>query len=147
MLAVKENIRAITLEAAEEKETGQSFWILLDDNRNKIRIGVIYAPQEIVISNNKLKIMHINISKQISTGQEERQQVIILRDLNAKVDTYIEGNKSTLTKGGRQLMKVAKNYNLVVINKEKEVSKGLWTKVQGQKRSTLDYLLTNSKLL
>ena len=43
MLAVKENIRTVTLEVAQEKETGQSLWILLDNNRSKIRIGVIYA--------------------------------------------------------------------------------------------------------
>ena len=44
-------------------------------------------------------------------------------------------------------MKMAKNYDLVIINKEKEVCKGLWTRVQGQERSILDYVLTNSKLL
>ena len=64
-------------------------------------------------------------------------------EFNAKVGTYIEGNKSTVTKGGRQLMKMAKNYNLVIINKEKEVCKGLWTRVQGQERSILDYICPN----
>ena len=44
-------------------------------------------------------------------------------------------------------MKMAKKYDLVIINKEKEVCKGLWTRVQGQERSILDYVLTNSKLL
>ena len=36
---------------------------------------------------------------------------------------------------------------MVIINKEKEVYKGLWTRVQGQERSRLDYVLTISKLL
>ena len=36
---------------------------------------------------------------------------------------------------------------MVIKNKEKEVCKGLWTRVQGQERSILDYVLTNSKLL
>ena len=36
---------------------------------------------------------------------------------------------------------------MVIINKEKEVCKGLRTRVQGQERSILDYFLTNSKLL
>ena len=44
-------------------------------------------------------------------------------------------------------MKLAKNYDLVIINKENEVCKGLWSRVQGQERSILDYVLTNSKLL
>ena len=36
---------------------------------------------------------------------------------------------------------------MVIINKEKEICKGLWTRVQSQERSILDYVLTNSKLL
>ena len=108
MLVVKESIKAVALEVAQEKEIGQSLGIILDNNRRKIRIGVIYAPQENVTSNNKLKVMHNDISKQISIAQEEMQQVLILGDFNAKVDTYIEGNKPTMTKGERQLMKMAK---------------------------------------
>ena len=68
-------------------------------------------------------------------------------DFNAKVVTYIEGNKETMTKRERQLMKVAKNYDFVIVDKEKVVWKGLWNRVQGQERSILDDVLTNSKLL
>ena len=54
MLAVKEKIKTFTLEVAQEKEIGQSLWILLDNNRGKFRIGAIYAPQEnvIILANN-----------------------------------------------------------------------------------------------
>ena len=41
--SVKENIRIVTLEVVHEKETGQSLCILLDNNRSKVRIRVIYA--------------------------------------------------------------------------------------------------------
>ena len=44
-------------------------------------------------------------------------------------------------------MKMTKKYDLVIIHKEKEVCKGLWTRVQGQEKSKLDYVLTNNKLL
>ena len=60
---MKESIKTVTLEVAQEKEIGQSLGIILDNNISKIRIGVIYAPQENVTSNNKLKVMHNNISK------------------------------------------------------------------------------------
>ena len=147
MLAVKEKTETVTLEVTQEKEIGQSLWILLDSNRSKITIGTIYARQENVTSNNELKVMYNNISKQISIAQEERQQVLILGDFNAKVGTYIEDNKPPVTERGRQLIKMAKKYDLVIINKEKEVCKRVWTRVQGQERSILDYVLTNSKLL
>ena len=100
IMLVKENIKTVTLEVTQEKQIGQSLWILLDNNRSKIRIGVIYAPQENVTSNNELKVMYNNISKQISIAQEERQQVLILGDFNAKVGTYIEGNIPIVAKGG-----------------------------------------------
>ena len=44
-------------------------------------------------------------------------------------------------------MKMAKKCDLVIINKEKEIYWGAWTRVQHQERSILDYLLTNRKLL
>ena len=44
-------------------------------------------------------------------------------------------------------MKIPKKYDLVIMNKEKETCKGLWTRVQRQERSILDYVLTNRKLL
>ena len=100
-------------------------------------------PQENATSNNELKIMYNNISKQISIAKKERQKVLILGDFNANISTYIEGNKPTVT----LVIKMAKKYDLVIINKEKEVCKGLWTRVQHQERSILDYILTNSKLL
>ena len=47
LLAVKENIKTVTLEVTQEKEIKQSLWILLNKNKSKIRIGVIYAPTRI----------------------------------------------------------------------------------------------------
>lgn len=46
MLAAKKNTRTVTTEVAQEKKTGLSLWILLDNNRSKIWIGVIYVPQQ-----------------------------------------------------------------------------------------------------
>ena len=65
MLVVKENMKAVTLQVAQENKTGESFWILLDNNRSKIKIGAIYVPQENVTSNNQIKIMYNNVRKQI----------------------------------------------------------------------------------
>ena len=73
-LAVKENIKTFRLEVAQGKEIGQSLWILPDSNRSKIRIRVIYAPQENVTSNNDLKVMYNNISKQISIAKKKQCQ-------------------------------------------------------------------------
>ena len=55
MLPVKENIKAVTLEVAQEKEIGQSLWILLDNKRSKIRIEVIYAHKKMLHQTMSLK--------------------------------------------------------------------------------------------
>ena len=47
MLAVKGNIRTVTLQVAIEKEYGQCLWIMVGNNKSKIRIGVIYVPARI----------------------------------------------------------------------------------------------------
>ena len=75
-------------------------------------------PQENVTSSNELKIMCSNISKQISTAQEERQEVLIFRDFSAKVNAYIEGNKPKIDKRRETIEESVKNYDLVIINKE-----------------------------
>ena len=108
MLAVKENTRTVTLEVAQEKEIRQILWILLDKNRSKIRIGVIYPTRKCNI-NNELKIMYNNISKKIFNCPRRKATSFNTEDFNPKVDIYIEGNKPTVIKGGRQLTKMAKN--------------------------------------
>ena len=99
---------------------------MVDNNISNIRIGVIYAPKENFKSNNELKITYKVISKPILIVQKERKQVLILGDFSTKVDTYIKVSD----KSRRQLMTVAKNYYLLIISKEKEVCKGLWTRVK-----------------
>ena len=53
-----------------------------------------------------------------------------------------------MTKGGETIDENGKKHDSVIINKGKEICKGLWTRVQSQEISILDYVLpTNSKLL
>ena len=72
----------------------KSLWILLANTKKKITIGVIYAPQEKVIPNNKLKLMYEDIREQIKKRIKEKQQILILEDFNAKIGAAIKGNKT-----------------------------------------------------
>ena len=78
---------------------GQRLWMLLANTKKKIRIGVIYAPQENVTPNNELKLMHENIREHIKIGKEEKQQILIIEDFNAEIGEAIEGKKTQVTKG------------------------------------------------
>ena len=94
LIGVRDNIKNISLELTQENKVGQSLWILLTNTKKKIRIGVIYAPQENVTPNNELKLMYEDIREQIKIGKEEKQQILILGDFNAKIGGAIEGNKT-----------------------------------------------------
>ena len=93
----------------------KSLWILLANTKKIITIGVIYAPQEKVIPNNKLKLMYEDIREQIKKRIKEKQQILILEDFNAKIGAAIKGNKAQVTKGGRQLLKPGNKENFILL--------------------------------
>ena len=123
---------------------GQSLWILLTNTTKKNRIEVIYAPQENVTPNNELKLMYENIREQIKIGKEEKQQILIIGDFNTKIGEAIQGNKTQVTKGGRQLPKLANKENMIILNTVKEKCKGVWTRVQEEEKSITDYVQTDA---
>ena len=46
IIAVKKELKDITIETEQVTEEYQSLWIKIDNTRNKINVGCIYAPQE-----------------------------------------------------------------------------------------------------
>ena len=60
--------------------------------------------------------MYEDIREQIKIGKEEKQQILIIGDFNAKIGEAAEGNKTQVTKGGRQLLKLANKENMIILN-------------------------------
>ena len=60
--------------------------------------------------------MYEDIREQIKIGKEEKQQILIIEDFNAKIGEVVEGNKTQVTKGGRQLLKLANKENMIILN-------------------------------
>ena len=67
--------------------------------------------------------MYEDIREQIKIGKEEKQQILIIGDFNAKIGEAVEGNKTQVTKGGRQLLKLANKENMIILNTVKEKCK------------------------
>ena len=88
--------------------------------------------------------MYQDIREQIKIGKEEKQQILIIGDFNAKIGEAIEGNKTQVTKGGRQLLKLANKENMIILNTVKEKCKGVWARVQGEEKSITDYVLADT---
>ena len=54
---------------------------------------VIYGPQEKVTPNSQLKKWYESIPDQVSIGKQNKQQINILGDFNAKIGNYINSKK------------------------------------------------------
>ena len=64
-----------------------------------------------------------------------------------EVGTAILGNKETITKGGRFLLKMMQKENMSLVNTDKHRCKELWTRQQGNEKSVIDYVMTNTEYL
>ena len=73
--------------------------------------------------------MHQDIREQIKIGKEEKQQILIRGEFNAKIGAAIGGNKIQVNKGGRQLLTLANKENMIILNSVKEKCKGVWARV------------------
>ena len=75
--------------------------------------------------------------------KEEKQQILILGQFNAKMEAAIESNKTEVTKRRRQLLKLVNKENMIILSTVKEKWKGIWTRVQGREQFINDYVLTD----
>ena len=132
-------IKTIVIEVERFTDIGFIEWLLVDNGRIKIRLGVVYAPQETVTSAKDLEKMYNNIQKHAMIADNEKQILLLVGDFNCKVGKFIDGNKETVTKGGRLLLKLIRNNNLYLINSLSEKTKGLWTRLQGIQKSVIDH--------
>ena len=119
----------------------------IDDQKIRINTAVIYAPQVNVTPVKELRKMYESITKEIQEAREHKQQVIVLGDFNAKVGTKIQGNKETITKGERLLLKIIQKETTSLVNADKRRCKGLWTREQGKQKSVIDYVITSTEYL
>ena len=116
MIEVKNNFKIISVEVNRYDEVGQTLWILLNNQRQKIRTGAIYRPQKNMTSNNELKLLYKTISEQIEIAKGKYQPVLMVGNFNVKIGNHIPGNKETLSKGQKQLKRIMEKYNLNIIN-------------------------------
>ena len=123
MIAVKDTLKTITMQVKQKTEVGQTLWILLNNQKKKIKVGVIYAPQERVTPNKELKKLHTSITEEIIKAKEEDQQSIITGYFNSKIGDSINGNMSAVTKRGRLLKKMIDKYDMKLVNEEQEMKR------------------------
>ena len=126
----------------KKSSQNEALWIVIDNTKVKLRIGIIYAPQESRTSKDDLKEMYSDINEQILVAKEKQQSLLLLGDFNCKIGDEIKGNKPEVTKGGKLLLKMVKTNKLAILN-QSEKCEGLWTRCEGKSQSVLDYVITD----
>ena len=71
----------------------------------------------------------------------------MIGDVNINTGNHISGNKKTVLKGGKQLRRIIKKYNLNIINANEHKRKRKWTREQGEERSITDYVVTSQEYM
>ena len=84
--------------------------------------------------------MYEKIRQQIEKGKVSKEKTIVFGDFNCKIGAEVKGNTKTVTKGGRMLEDLTEKTNMEIINKT-DLCTGIWTRVEGGKKSVIDYVL------
>ena len=98
IISVKDTMKTITMQLKQETEVGQKLWILLNNQKKKIKVGVIFVSQEGVTPNKELKKLYASVMKEIIKVREEDKQSIVIGDFNAKIGDRIKEKMSMVTK-------------------------------------------------
>ena len=64
--------------------------------------------------------MYENFRQQLKIEKEQKQQILILGQFNAKMEAAIESNKTEVTKRQRQLLKLVNKENMLILSTVKE---------------------------
>ena len=140
LIGVCEEIGKVAVEIKREEKTFESVWIKIDNGKLKVRVGVIYAPQESKTTLKEIEEMYRSIKDEMREAEIHKEKVMIWGDfkINCKIGNAIPGNNEEVTKGGKVLKKLVKDLNLRIVNADTKCE-GIWTRKENEKRSVLDY--------
>ena len=120
LLAYKRSLKRIVVCTNEVKlNQAEMGWHMLDNGKIRLKIGVIYMPQESRTSLQKLQEIYDVMEEEIADARQKGDRILILGDLNCKIGEVIQGNKAEITMGGRLLLKLIKKYKMSVLNGER----------------------------
>ena len=145
LIAYKKSLKhMITTVFKYNQYSCEMLWVKLNNGLLKIRIGVVYMPQESRTLLKDIKEIYKTIDDQVKKAAENGEKVLVLGDLNCKIGCEIPGNTTDLSKGGRVLLNIANKNNLKILNTTK-CCNGLWTRHQDGEDSVLDYVLVRDE--
>ena len=100
------------------------------------KIRIIYAPQGDKIEKAEQRDIYNNINQQIKERRENGEKVYVY----AKIGESIVNGDAEVNRGGKELLRMVKENNLGIIN-ALETRRGTWTRIEGEKKAVLDYIM------
>ena len=122
----------------------ESMWVIISNNKIKLRIGLIYAPQESKVNKIVINNMYQEIKEQKLEADKNKEIFMILGDFNCKIGQNVKNSNNIVSKYGENLIQVTKNENLKILNNNKN-AKGTWTRIEGNCKSVIDYILISAE--
>ena len=114
----------------------------MNNSRVKIRIGIVYFPQE---RDQDIKEIYKVIKKHVRESGENRESLIIVGDFNCKVGDAIQGNIGKESKAGKKLLDFVEKEGLAMGN-SMGVCEGIWTWQERNSKSVVDYVIVDDEL-
>ena len=111
----------------------------MTNNKTKIRIGLVYNPQENKITKGEL-VKYMGELNQKKNVRKMEQHIIVMGDMNCKIGDLIDGNKEEISKGGKIMITMIKENNMIILN-SLEKCRGKWTRSSGREKSIIDYMM------
>ena len=142
LLAYKETLSNILVSTKIYDKNGcEMVWAKIENSKVKMKIGVVYMPQESRTKLEVLKEIYNVIENEVKEAAEHGFSLLIVGDFNCKVGNFIGGNTNEITKGGRLLTKMINRNKMAMVNAQQDICKGLWTRIEGMQKSVIDYVI------
>ena len=144
LIGVDERLEDVTVVVEKKKEIEESLWVVIDNTKIAIRLGIIYAPQESRTTSDEYVKMYESIEEQILYAKQKQQKLLMVGDFNCKIGERIAGNSKEVSKSGKNFLGMTKSNKLQIVNQSEKCS-GLWTREEGNVKSVLDYIIIDEE--
>ena len=144
MIAYKQCLKNVVVVVREEKGAEEMLWVKIDNGKVKLRIGIVYMPQEKDTKVPEIKAIYKKVEEEIEKAKANKEKVIMMGDLNCKIGQLVSGNTEEVTKGGKVLAAMCEKLDMSILNTE-SLCNGTWTRISNGKKSVLDYMIVNKE--
>ena len=126
LITIKDVLKGIMVEESNSKRKEESIWLSLTNNNTKIRICIVYNPQENKTTKDEMEEVYGRIESEINNARK-------MGDMNCNIGYLIDGNKEEISKGGKIMIKIIKENNMIILN-SLEKCRGKWTRSSGREK-------------